>query len=116
MDDIMKKTDDFVDAIRQTEVYLSYKEVELQLKEKPKIMAKVEEFRKRSFEIQISHKYGHYNSYEQIIALKHENEELLSEPVVKKFLDAELKLTKLMSKVYGRIADDIDFDVDFLMR
>lgn len=108
------KTETFVEAIRQTDVYKNYKEVEGLLKDKPKIMAKVEEFRKRSFEIQISHKYGHFNSFEQIIALKHENEELLSEPLVKRFLDAELQLTKLMSTIYGTIAEKIDFDVDFL--
>jgi len=75
---------------------------------------KVQEFRRKSFEIQVSHHYGVYNAYENLVNLKLENEELLSEPKVKMFLDAELRLSKMISVVYDTVADEIDFDIRFL--
>lgn len=116
MEEIITKTKLFAEEIRQTEVYQNYKEIELRIKDKTNLLERVEEFRRKSFEIQISHRYGHYNSYEQILALKNENMDLLSEPIVKSFLDAEVKLTKLLAKVYSTMADEIEFDVDFLLR
>jgi hypothetical protein len=48
--------------------------------------------------------------------LKNENEDLLSEPLVKAFLDAELKLSKLLGKIYETMAEVIEFDIDFLTK
>jgi len=114
MKEILKKTETFSEEIRQTDAYQNYKDLEMQVKDKPGLMARIDEFRRRSFEIQISHRYGHFNSYEQIIGLKNENIELLSEPLVKAFLDSELKLSKLLGQIYETMADVIEFDVDFL--
>lgn len=114
MESILSKTNTFIDEIKKTDVYLRYKDLELQLKDKPELMNQVNRFRMQSFDIQISHRYGHYNSYEQIIALKKQNEELVSNPLVKSFLDAELDLTKMLATIYNRMAESIDIDMSFL--
>ncbi|MDA3846412.1 MAG: YlbF family regulator [Vallitaleaceae bacterium] len=116
MKEIIKKTELFADEIRQTDIYQKYRDLELQIKDKAGLMPRIDEFRRQSFEIQISHRYGHFNSYERIIGLKNENEDLLSEPLVKAFLDAELKLSKLLGKIYETMAEVIEFDIDFLTK
>jgi cell fate (sporulation/competence/biofilm development) regulator YlbF (YheA/YmcA/DUF963 family) len=100
----IKKTQEYID-------YLNYKSI---LERDEELYRQTQEFRRKSFEIQASHHYGFYNAYENLVNLKNENENLLCEPKVKLFLDAELKISKLISAVYDTIAEDIDFDIRFL--
>lgn len=100
----VKKTQEYID-------YLNYKSV---LERHDNLFRQVQEFRRKSFEVQLSHHYGMYNAYENLVNLKNENDDLLSDPIVKLFLDAELKLSKLISTIYDTIAEEIDFDTRFL--
>ncbi len=115
MFDAMKaEAEVLVKKIQKTQEYIDYLNYKSILERHDDLYRRVQEFRRKSFEIQVSHHYGIYNAYENLVNLKNENEELLSEPKVKLFLDAELKLSKLISVVYDTIAEEIDFDIQFL--
>ena len=113
-DKIKGETSSLVSKIKKTQEYIDYLNYKSVLERNEELYRRVQEFRRISFEIQVSHHYGMYNAYENLVNLKNENEELLSTPKVKLFLDAELKLSKLISAVYDTIAEEIDFDIRFL--
>lgn len=115
MDRVLDETKEFVSKIKESEIYKNYINSKHKLQNRSCLMAQVDEFRRSSFEIQANHNYGHYNSYEKLMHLKHENDELLFDPLVKNFLDAELKLSKMLASVFNCIAEEIDFDIDFLL-
>ena len=111
---IKNLTIQLVSKVKDTDIYQDFQECKANLDAEPDLKMQVDEFRRNYFEIQAGHQYGYYNSYEQLLYLKNENDSLLSNPIVKEFLDAELKLTKLLSSIYATIAEEIDFSIDFL--
>lgn len=111
---INKETIKLVDKIKKTNAYIDYLNYKSILERQPDIFRQVEEYRRRSFEIQIAHSYGAFNAYENLLNLNNEYEELLCEPIVKSFIEAELKVSKLISGVFDTIAEHVDFDIKFL--
>lgn len=114
MNDLLNETKMFVEKIKQSDIYKDYIESKKNLELKENLNAQVDDFRRRSFEIQLDHNYGYYNCYEQLVNLKNTHDELLSNPLVKEFMDNELKLTKMLSDILNVFAEEINFDVDFL--
>ncbi len=111
---LLNETKIFVDKIKTSDIYVNYVNSKKQLELKPNLKAQLDDFRKNSFEIQIGHNYGSYNCYEQLVSLKQVNDELLSNSLVKEFMDDELKLTRLISNIFHCMAEEIDFDINFL--
>jgi len=114
IDSIKQLTKEFILKIKESKIYQDFLECQANLNAEPDLKVQVDEFRRQYFEIQVTHKYGIYDNFEQLLNLKNENELLLSNPIVKEYLDAELKLTKLISTIYNQIANEIDFSIDFL--
>jgi cell fate (sporulation/competence/biofilm development) regulator YlbF (YheA/YmcA/DUF963 family) len=113
-DKIKTETSLLVGKVKKTQEYIDYLNYKSILERQENLHRQVQEFRRKSFEVQLSHHYGVFNAYENLVNLKNEHEDLLSDPIVKLFLDAELKLSKLISTIYDTIADEIDFDIRFL--
>lgn len=113
-DQILHDTKAFMEKIKKTEVYRIYAIAKKELDSEPALAAQVDQFRRKSFEIQTGHNYGYYNSYEQMVHLKTENDELLSKPLVRRFMDAEFRLTQMMSKIFFCMAENLDFNIQFL--
>lgn len=111
---LLSETSAFVEKMKKSDVYINYINSKKQLELKPNLKAQLDDFRKNSFEIQLGHKYGYYNCYEQLVNLKNVNDELLSNSLVKEFMEDELKLTKMISSIINCMAVEIDFDIDFL--
>lgn len=111
---IKTETSLLVNKIKKTQEYIDYLNYKSVLERHEPLYRQVQEFRRKSFEVQLSHQYGMYNAYENLVNLKNEHDDLLSDPIVKLFMDAELKLSKLISTVYDTIAEEIDFDTHFL--
>ena len=114
MKKIADELNDFLNNIKDTDEYINYMHQKNQLNSDPELKLLVDDFRRRCFEIQMEHNYGFFNSYEKILSLKSENEELLSNKIVEDFLEAELKLSKALSLIYDTISTEIGFDIDFL--
>ena len=115
MDKILDETKRFVSKIKESHEYKAFQTAKRNLELRPELLLKVDAFRRESFKIQMQHDYGQYNSFEQILNLKREFEEILCNPLFKRFLDIELTMTKMLNAVYTKVAEEIDFDVDFLL-
>lgn len=114
MESVIRDTREFMQKIKKTETYRIYAIVKKELASEPALQIQVDEFRKNSFMIQTGHNYGYFNSYEQMVNLKSEHDELLSKPLVKRYMDAEFRLTQMMSQVFSCMTDDLEFDIEFL--
>ncbi len=108
------ETINFVEKMKKTQSYIDYLNYKTFLENQPELLSQVNEFRKKSFEIQAGHKYGYFNAYENLLRLNEEYEDLLSEPIVKSFLNAELEVSKMINEVLNTFASEIDMDLDFL--
>lgn len=113
-DELEEKTLDFVNFLKQSQTYMDYMNYKTFLEKQPELLEKVNVFRRKSFDIQIGHKYGYYNAYENLLRLNEEHEELLSEPIVKSFLEAEFALTKMINHVYNTFSEAVNIDMGFL--
>lgn len=114
MDDYKNEAMEFAKKILNTEIYQNYIAARNNLDSKPELKSEVDEFRRNTFIIQTGHNYGYYNSYEQMVNLKNANDELLCNPLVKAFMDAEYRLTQMLSDIMNTIVEALDFDMDFL--
>lgn len=114
MNDLKEKTLSFVQLLKKSQVYMDYMNYKAFLEGEPELMEKVNAFRKESFDIQVGHKYGYFNAYENLLKLNNDHEDLLSEPMVKSFLSAELELSKMINVIYNTFAEGVDFDMGFL--
>lgn len=112
--ELMNETKLFVGKIRKSPEYVDYLNYKSIIDRNQDLSEQVDAFRRKSFEIQAGHRYGYFNAYENLIGLKEEYDDLLNEPIVKAFLESELKVSKLISEVLGVFADTMDFDLQFL--
>jgi cell fate (sporulation/competence/biofilm development) regulator YlbF (YheA/YmcA/DUF963 family) len=113
--DIAQKTMEFTNAFKTSKVYQDYIISKKMIQERPELLEKVNHFRRETFEIQCSGTYGDYSNYEKISKLRKENDDLLSNPIIKDFMNAELKLSKAITNIYSIFAEEIDFDTEFLL-
>lgn len=114
MIDINMEADAFVEKIKNTDIYIRFIDAKNVVDHDKNLRLQLDEFRKRSFEIQVGHNYGYYNSYEQLLHLNNQNEELLLRPEIQTYLSCELELSKTISAVIELITNQIDINLDFL--
>lgn len=114
MDALINDTKILLKKFKESDVYLNYQKNKSIIDSKPEYKQQLDEYRRKSLEIQLEHDYGAYSSFEHLSRLNEENEELLNIPFVKEFIEAEMELSKIISKLYECIAQEIDMDVSFL--
>ncbi|MCD7868600.1 MAG: YlbF family regulator [Clostridiales bacterium] len=109
MEEIGRNVDALVEAIRRSEVYVTYKEQEARLNRNPELRDRVLRFRGENFRLQNeAHNEELFDVAERLTA---ESAELRADPVVSAYLDAELALCKLMQKICYRLTDGIEIQV-----
>ncbi len=114
MEELFLEAKTLADSIKKSEAYNKYMEAKDTIEKKAELMAQYDEFRKKCFEIQVDHNYGYYNCYEQLVNLKNLNDELLSNPIVKEFMENEYKMTNMLWKIFTLLIEEVDFNIDFL--
>ncbi len=113
-EEITAKTLEFVALLKKSPAYIDYLNYKTFLEDHPELFEQVNVFRKRSFDIQVGHKYGYFNAYENLLQLNEEYDDLLSEPIVRSFLNAELEVSKMINQIYNVFAEAVDFKLEFL--
>lgn len=113
-DELRDRTLAFVEDIKSSQTYIDYLNYKSFLSNQPELQAQVDKFRKESFNIQVGHRYGYFNAYENLLSLNLANEDLLSEPIVRSFLKAELELSKMINGIFNTFAEGLNMDLDFL--
>lgn len=97
----------FMKAIKRSEEYQKYEQYLTELKAEPELYEKVNEFRKKNFEIQNSE--ASENLMERVDELEREYAALLATPLVEKFLAAELAFCRMIQELDALIAGELDF-------
>ena len=107
-DSLENATASYVKAIRDTAVYKKYCEQLERLKRNPEQYQKVNEFRRRNFEIQNTAQKDEL--FDKMDAFEKEFEKFREDPVVDEFLRAELAFCRMMQEVNLYITEAVNFE------
>jgi cell fate (sporulation/competence/biofilm development) regulator YlbF (YheA/YmcA/DUF963 family) len=99
----------FAEDIRATDVYQEYRQLLEALKKEPELYAKVNEYRMKTFELQMMQAPSD-KILEQIDRLEQEYESVVDTPVVSDFLRAELAFCRLMQSINEFITNELNFE------
>lgn len=109
MNQIQKVTAELVAVIKGSTEYQNYKEQKDQMMQFPILKEKVDEFRKKNYELQNSR----VDIFEEADKLHQEYKEVMNHPVVRKFLDAENTICRVVQQINWQLIETLDFDMDF---
>ena len=97
----------FIASIRETDIYLEYREALEELKKDPDLKRRVDDFRQRNYNFQQSDDIdlSEYDSFRtEMLGFRAQN------PVADQFFEAELALCKMMQDTSYRITEALDFE------
>lgn len=98
----------FVQAIKESDISKKYYEQRERLRSRPEQYEKVNEFRRRNFEIQNTSQKDEL--FEKMDAFEREYEEFREDPMVDGFLRAELAFCRMMQEITLYITERVDFE------
>lgn len=106
--DIKEETHLFAELLRKTDIYHEYTEARNAIKQDPELYRKVNEFRQRNFDLQ--HNTREEDLMDAADAFERENEEFRANPLVDRFLGAELALCRMLQEVSLQVIEEMDFE------
>lgn len=108
--EIQAELDEFIGKLKNTRVYQEYEKQKKRIKENQELKQQVDEFRRRSYELQMRN-YSE-NLYDEMDRFQKEYEEFREIPQVHDFLEAELALCRMIQNITGSIAEAVlqDFE------
>ncbi len=107
---LIDATEKYAERIRSTDVYRTYQEQLSLIRQNPEKYQRVNEFRRKNYELQQSE--GR-DIDERIEALAEEMEKFREDPVVDDFFRAELAFCRMMQEINLRVTEAINFDMEF---
>ncbi|MCT4543623.1 MAG: YlbF family regulator [Vallitalea sp.] len=111
--DYIKETKILVEKIRHLKEYTDYQNCKNVIETNPQLLQKVNDYRKKLFSMHLEYGDGSFECYENILRLNKESD-FIEEVEVKEFLNAEIKLSQVITNIYDCIAKEINFDISFL--
>ena len=108
--ELQEQLDEFIVNLKKTEVYREYEEQLKCLCEQPELKQRVDDFRRRNYEIQT--RAYQENIFDEVERFQRETEHLRDIPVVHDFLAAELALCRMIQKVTTTIVEAVSEDFD----
>lgn len=110
MTQIKEATENLIKIICESDVYREYENCKEQLNRYPELKRKTDEFRSRNFEIQNSQA----DVYSEADYLQKEYRDILNNPMVRSYLDAENAFCKIMQQINYKLIEELEFEVDFM--
>lgn len=104
---IQEATQELIDKIRKSDVYLEYLKQRDSLLSNPELFQRVNDFREKNFKLQND---NHENIFERSESLTQEYSDIWDVPVVNDFLVAELDFCRMIQGINMMIAAEVDFD------
>lgn len=104
-------TQDLIGAIQASNEYREFHFLYSEIEKNPVLLKRVNEYRKRRFEIQISNTPDYTNLQNE---LRDEFKDIHSNELTLEFLIAERHFSNLMKQVNHTILDSVNLDVGFL--
>lgn len=111
MNNVMLQTDNLVEAIHASNEYTQYQMLQNAISKDTDIYARLNEFRRRNFEIQMNNTE---NSIDESANLRREYADVLNRGEVKDFLSAEQRYIKMLRKMYHKIEAELHVNINFL--
>ena len=108
--ELHEELDEFIVKLKHTKVYREYEECKDRLCEQPELKLRVDDFRRKNYEIQT--RTYQDNVYDEMERFQRESEYLRDIPVVHDFLAAELALCRMIQKVTTTIVETVSEDFD----
>ncbi len=106
----MNRVDEAADALAaallSSEVYLEYKRKLDEVKKFPQLKERIDEYRRKNYELQCSPDYA----FDKMEEFEREYRRFREDSLVSEFLAAELALCRLIQNINGRLVEAIDFE------
>ena len=99
-------------SIKASDEYHKLKLYQKELVQIPELYEKVQEFRKRNYELQLGAK--HIDDKETFYRMSEEYKSVLENPLVNSYLNAELAFCKMSQNAIRLACKDIDLQLDFM--
>lgn len=106
MGEIDSALDHLITAILNSQEYREYDTQRNRVKQYPELKEQIDEFRKRNYQLQTSDD----NAFDKIDQLEKEYSELIENPLVSDFLDAELAFCRRMQDIDLRLTEAMHFE------
>ena len=111
MKKVAETTQDLIQAIQNSEPYSSYHRLYGEVEKNPALLKRVNEYRKRRFELQVSNAQDYTNMQEELLK---EFKDVHSNELALEFLIAERHFSNMMKQVNHTILDSVNMDIGFL--
>lgn len=106
MSNIDNNVDRLISTIKESAVYKEYQKQLSEVKKNPELKEKIDEFRKRNFELQNSEDIA----LDKMEELEKEYADFREIPLVSDFLAAELAFCRMMQEMNRRIIEAVQFE------
>lgn len=106
MSNMEQATDIFIAAIKESEVYKTYRTELEKVKAYPELKAQIDDFRAKNYELQMASD----NNYDKLDRFEKEYENFREQPLVADFLAAELALCRMIQHINTQITEGLDFE------
>lgn len=109
MERIKQCTEALVEAIQESEAYQNYMEAKKAVEKSPELKKKVNDFRRRSYELQ-NRKDG-VDLYKEMERFEVEYHEIRKDPVIRDFLQYELEICRMMQRINLNLVQAINLEI-----
>jgi cell fate (sporulation/competence/biofilm development) regulator YlbF (YheA/YmcA/DUF963 family) len=103
-------TTELIQAIQESEEYQQFVALREKLKSEPELRKEINHFRLHVFETQNTGQP--LDMYDEQERLCKDYEEFRKNPLVSEFLQAELRVCRMMQKVTARVLNSVDLDAE----
>ena len=105
---VKEETHLFAEVLRKSDIYLEYIEARNAIKQQPELYREVNEYRERNFMLQ--HNTSEEDMMDAVDAFEREHEDFRANPLVDRFLGAELALCRMLQEVSFQVIEEMDFE------
>lgn len=110
MDEIKRRTQALLEAISQSRAYADYQKAREELALSPELRRTVNEFRKRSYELQNCGDGSRV--YEEVERLERDFYIVRKNSCASRYLQSELELCRMLQTINLELAGAVDFDIE----
>ncbi len=110
-DNVRAKAEELKQIILNSEEYRNFDMYRRLLNETPQLKERVNEFRAANVEMQMTHDGQNRNAMQE---LADGYNDLLTNSVVREFMNAELILCKMLQQIDAILVSDVELELDFL--
>lgn len=105
---LLKAVEKYVGSVKETETYKKYYDYRELLRKDPEKYQRVKEFRLKNFEIQNT--ANENELFDMLVELEKESEELEADPLINRYMHAELAFCRMIQAVSTLITEKLDFE------